>query len=64
MIFNPMYIVLIGVYKFIRSHHTRWIAIVLGYMERSYDDLKPYESRVYNLNSTNTTDPYVVLVAE
>ena len=48
----------------IRSHHIRWIAIVLGYIERSYDDLGPYKSRVYNLNSTIMTDPYMVLEAE
>ena len=49
---------------FIRSHHIRWIAIVLGYIERSYDDLGPYKSRVYNLNSTIMTDPYMVLESE
>ena len=48
----------------IRSHHIRWIAIVLGYIERSYDDLGPYKSRVYNLNSTIMTDPYMVLESE
>ena len=48
----------------IRSHHIRWIAIVLGYIERSYDDLGPYKSRVYNLNSTIMKDPYMVLEPE
>ena len=37
---------------------------MLGYIERSYDDLGPYKSRVYNLNSTIMTDPYMVLESE
>ena len=37
---------------------------MLGYMERSYDDLGPYKSRVYNLNSTIMKDPYMVLESE
>ena len=37
---------------------------MLGYIERSYDDLGPYKSRVYNLNSTIMKDPYMVLESE
>ena len=57
-------VVLESTTRLIRSHHIRWIAIVLGSIERSYDELGPYKSRVYNLNSTIMTDPYMVLEPE